>query len=89
MSAVIDVANINAEWEQEPQHDQRLPEAADFVADRQSIVRHAQAAMESARQSMAHQEGSKRKLLTLIVGDQVSLKSKHLVHHVINTLPSE
>ena len=84
MSAVIQAAN--KAWEAEPQDNKSFLTANQFVADKQAIVRRAQTAMEAARQRMARQEASKRKELSFSVGDQVSLKSKHLGIH---TLPSK
>ena len=84
MSAVMRAAN--AEWEAEPSHIKTFLSANDFVRDRQAVVKKAQEAMEAARQRMMHQENHKRKLVTYEIGDQVSLKTKHLG---INTLPSK
>ena len=83
MQAVADAAN--AEWEQEPQLNSQFLGAHEFIAAKQEIVRNARAAMESARQRMARYEDPKRTALTFAVGDQVSLKTKHLG---ISTLPS-
>ena len=84
MTAVIESAN--ATWEADPHDNKHFLTADKFIADKQAIVRTAQAAMESARQRMARQESSKRKALTFQPGDQVSLKTKHLG---ISTLPSK
>ena len=84
MSAVIDAAN--AAWEAEPQENKEFLSAHQFVAGKQDLVRTARAAMESARQRMIRQEDSKRKALAFSVGDQVSLKTKHLG---IRILPSK
>ena len=84
MSAVIQAAN--SEWESEPQSNKDFLAADTFVRDRQEIVRKAQLAMQSARQRMEAQEDGKRKSVIFQVGDQVSLKTKHLG---IATLPSK
>ena len=85
LTAVTEAANVA--WEAEPQENKKFLSANQFIADRQDIVRRAQAAMESARQRMARQANrpSKGTQRTFKEGDQVSLKSKHLG---INTLPS-
>ena len=62
------------------------PSVSAFVQERVGIVRHAQAAMESAGQRMKAQTDSKRKALTFKVGDLVSLCTKHLG---VYTLPSK
>ena len=84
MSAVIQAAN--SEWEAEPQTNKQFLTADTFVRDKQEIVRKAQLAMQAARQRMEQQEDGKRKSVIFQVGDQVSLKTKHLG---ISTLPSK
>ena len=84
MSAVIQAAN--AQWESDPQANKHFLDADTFVRDKQDIVRKAQAFMQAARQRMEQQESGKRKAVTFNVGDQVSLKTKHLG---ISTLPSK
>ena len=84
MSAVIDAAN--AAWLEDPHDHKDFLSADKFVADKRSIVRLAQEAMEHARSRMVQQEDGKRSELTFSVGDQVSLRTKHLG---INTLPSK
>ena len=84
MSAVMETAR--KDWLSEPHENRQFAAADDFIADKQDIVRKAQAALESARQRMRRQEDPKRKPLTFQIGDQVSLKTKHLG---IRTLPSK
>ncbi|KAK9791591.1 hypothetical protein WJX73_008219 [Symbiochloris irregularis] len=83
LSAVIDHAT--QAWESDPQNNSKFLSAQEFLTDKRDIVKMAQAAMESARQRMIKQEDPKRKALIFSVGDQVSLKTKHLG---ISTLPS-
>lgn len=84
MSAVLEAAN--AEWEANPHLNKDFLDADSFLRSRQEIVRQAQAAMQSARQRMESQEAGKRKAVIFQVGDQVSLKTKHLG---ITSLPSK
>ena len=84
MSAVIDAAN--AAWQAEPQENKEFLSADKFIADRRKIVSHAQEAIEAARRRMLRQEDGKRRPVTFSVGDQVSLRTKHLG---ISTLPSK
>lgn len=85
MQEVIDLAR--QQWKDNPAACSTHFRSVDqFVADRQNIVRHARASMESARQRMMAYENKKRKPLTFEVGDQVSLKTSHLG---ISTLPSK
>ena len=83
MSAVIQAAN--QAWEQEPHLNQEWLNADKFIADKRSIVKLAQDAIEAARRRMLRQEDSKRKAVVFTEGDQVSLRTKHLG---VNTLPS-
>lgn len=56
-----------------------------FVADRMAIVQSVKQAMAAAQARMLKQTDAKRRELTFKVGDQVSLKTKHLG---LSTLPS-
>ena len=69
-----------------PCENEKFLSANQFVSHKQAIVRQAQEAMHSAQQRMKLQEDPKRKALSFQVGDQVSLKTKHLGIH---TLPSK
>ena len=84
MSAVTEAAN--AAWEQEPQENKAFLSADKFIADKRKIVKHAQEAMEAARRRMQVAEDGKRKEVIFSVGDQVSLRTKHLG---TSTLPSK
>ena len=84
MSAVIDAAN--AAWNQDPLHIKEFLTADIFIADKCASVKHAQEAMEAARRRMMMQEDGKRKAVVFAVGDQVSLRTKHMR---ISTLPSK
>ena len=84
VSAVIDAALVD--WKSDDRSHKHFQSISEFLTDRRLIVHHAQAAMESARQRMQRQTHGQRKALTFQVGDQVSLKTKHLG---LNTLPSK
>ena len=83
MDSVVEAAY--AEWDANPEEHPQFPVASDFVQTRQTIVQHARAAMESARQRMQNQTDDKRRELSFTKGAQVSLKTKHLG---VSTLPS-
>lgn len=83
MNDIVKAANLV--WESEPQANKQFLKAHDFVAEKREIVQMAQAAMENARQRMIRQQDPKRRELSFSVGDQVSLKTKHLG---VSTLPS-
>ena len=84
MQEVIDLAR--KQWHDDPAAcSAQFPSVDQYVADRQAIVKLAQAGMHAARRRMMSYMDSRRKALTFQVGDQVSLKTSHLG---ISTLPS-
>ena len=60
--------------------------ASDWLKHKRQIISTAQSAMQSAQARMKAHEDKKRKELSFKVGDQVSLKTKHLG---LSTLPSK
>ena len=84
MQEVIDLAR--KQWHEDPAScSKQFPTVNQYVADRQAVVRLAQAGMHAAQQRMRAYQDPKRRELLFNEGDQVSLKTSYLG---ISTLPS-
>ena len=83
MQAVIDAAN--ADWESGPHLNEKFLNANEFIRDKQDIVRLARRAMAAIRRRMQLQTDGKRKELSFVAGDQVSVKTQYLGVSTLST----